>query len=110
VYFLGFFLFGWFESDLSPTVGLYVGLIGSLMVAAAGGLDVAGREGWISARSKTPAPVGTAAAPASVATGESTQPQPHNSPNLPPAGWYGDPSGQAAERYWDGRQWTTQVR
>jgi hypothetical protein len=111
VYFLGFFLFGWFESGLSPTVGLYVGLVGSLMVAAAGGLDVAGREGWIGARSRTPAVVGTTPeAPASVATGESAGLQPHPSPSLPPAGWYGDPSGQAAERYWDGGQWTTQVR
>jgi hypothetical protein len=25
---------------------------------------------------------------------------------LPPPGWYPDPSGVAAQRYWDGREWT----
>ncbi|HVE97836.1 MAG TPA: DUF2510 domain-containing protein [Mycobacteriales bacterium] len=27
----------------------------------------------------------------------------------PPAGWYDDPSGQHAKRYWDGTSWTEQV-
>ena len=27
-------------------------------------------------------------------------------PQLPPAGWYADPTGEASLRYWDGRQWT----
>lgn len=27
-------------------------------------------------------------------------------PNLPAAGWYADPKGEASLRYWDGRQWT----
>jgi hypothetical protein len=27
-------------------------------------------------------------------------------PQLPPAGWYADPSGESSLRYWDGRQWT----
>jgi hypothetical protein len=27
----------------------------------------------------------------------------------PPPGWHPDPSGQAAQRYWDGRQWTEHV-
>jgi Protein of unknown function (DUF2510) len=27
-------------------------------------------------------------------------------PASAPAGWYPDPSGQARQRYWDGRQWT----
>ncbi|WP_082978595.1 DUF2510 domain-containing protein [Mycobacterium sp. 1081908.1] len=26
-------------------------------------------------------------------------------PALPPAGWYPDPSGGQAQRYWDGHQW-----
>jgi hypothetical protein len=26
-----------------------------------------------------------------------------------PAGWYPDPSGTARQRYWDGRQWTSQT-
>ncbi|HMA46862.1 MAG TPA: phospholipid scramblase-related protein [Frankiaceae bacterium] len=28
----------------------------------------------------------------------------------PPAGWYADPSGQHAYRYWDGSRWTEQVQ
>jgi hypothetical protein len=27
-----------------------------------------------------------------------------------PAGWYGDPSGLPAQRWWDGRQWTDHVQ
>ncbi len=26
------------------------------------------------------------------------------------AGWYGDPWGQAAQRWWDGAQWTTHLQ
>jgi membrane protease YdiL (CAAX protease family) len=29
---------------------------------------------------------------------------------LPPAGWYPDPAGAAAERWWDGRGWTGHLR
>ncbi|MGX7823913.1 phospholipid scramblase-related protein [Actinokineospora sp. 24-640] len=28
----------------------------------------------------------------------------------PQPGWYADPSGSAMQRYWDGRQWTSQTR
>jgi hypothetical protein len=27
----------------------------------------------------------------------------------PPAGWYGDPAGEAGWRYWDGQNWTAHV-
>jgi len=30
-------------------------------------------------------------------------------PSLPPAGWYPDPTGQVEQRYWDGAQWTEHV-
>ena len=30
--------------------------------------------------------------------------------HLPPAGWYPDPLGEAGTRYWDGAQWTLDVR
>lgn len=30
-------------------------------------------------------------------------------PDTPPPGWYEDPSGIAALRYWDGGRWTTQI-
>lgn len=32
---------------------------------------------------------------------------PNRPPQLPPAGWYADPTGEASLRYWDGRQWTS---
>jgi hypothetical protein len=28
---------------------------------------------------------------------------------LPPAGWYADPSGAYNQRYWDGQRWTAQT-
>lgn len=30
-------------------------------------------------------------------------------PTAPPAGWYPDPSGQSAHRWWDGTRWTDHV-
>ena len=30
--------------------------------------------------------------------------------NTPPPGWYPDPSGAQAQRYWDGRQWTASMQ
>lgn len=30
-------------------------------------------------------------------------------PDLPPFGWYPDPSGRHEQRYWDGTRWTEQV-
>lgn len=33
-------------------------------------------------------------------------PAPPPEPSLPPPGWYPDPSGQAAHRWWDGSRWT----
>jgi hypothetical protein len=31
-------------------------------------------------------------------------------PQLPPAGWYRDPSGRPGERWWDGRGWSALTR
>jgi len=42
---------------------------------------------------------------------ETTQtPQPAPQPDLPPQGWYKDPGGTNQERWWDGTQWTNQLR
>jgi hypothetical protein len=35
------------------------------------------------------------------------QPSNYPPPQLPPAGWYADPTGEASLRYWDGHQWTS---
>jgi hypothetical protein len=37
------------------------------------------------------------------------QPQPVPAASAAPAGWHPDPHGQAAMRWWDGRQWTEHV-
>ena len=44
-------------------------------------------------------------------TGQTNGQIPQQSPILPPAAWYPDPSGQGSQRYWDGAVWTehTQV-
>lgn len=36
----------------------------------------------------------------------SGSPAPAPPPPAPPAGWYPDPQGQAAQRWWDGSAWT----
>jgi hypothetical protein len=42
--------------------------------------------------------------PGTTALSPSSRPAP--APPLPPAGWFPDPSGTGAQRYWDGHQWT----
>ena len=49
----------------------------------------------------TPAP-GPVPAPVSSAVTDSPPP-------VPPAGWYPDPAGGPAQRYWDGARWTEQT-
>jgi hypothetical protein len=73
--------------------GAFVGLAGGLAALAAGTIGALGSE---------PAPAQTSAVPAA-----SQEP---SRPELAPAGWYPDPSGQASERYWDGRSWTESAR
>lgn len=43
--------------------------------------------------------------------GTAPVPGPHSSaPILPPPGWYPDPSGARAQRYWDGTRWDSATR
>ncbi len=35
---------------------------------------------------------------------------PERQPDLPPAGWFADPSGRPGQRWWDGRGWTDLTR
>ena len=59
-----------------------------------------------------PAPREQAAASAPVAQpspsdrGGRSEPAAPAAPQLPPAGWFPDPAGRAALRWWDGRNWT----
>ncbi len=41
-------------------------------------------------------------------SGEGQSARPEASPT-PPPGWYRDPRGEAAKRYWDGQGWTDSV-
>lgn len=56
----------------------------------------------------TAAPAGPAAPPAAPAQPPPPQPPTAAPPaaTTAPAGWYGDPRGEARLRYWDGQQWT----
>ena len=38
------------------------------------------------------------------------QPSGYDAPAAPPPGWYPDPYGPPALRWWDGAQWTPQTR
>lgn len=44
------------------------------------------------------------------ARGGATAPAPPPPPAGPPEGWYPDPHGQAAQRWWDGSAWTGAIR
>jgi hypothetical protein len=32
-----------------------------------------------------------------------------SAPGAPPAGWFSDPTGRHAQRYWDGLRWSSKV-
>jgi len=123
--------------SIKTGIGVYMALVGSLLVFVAGLLDsVVNATG---PRAPKPAPAAPAAgtppapaAPASPAAGGETQAAPatgggetqvaptpgggETAAGTPipeqaaPAGWHPDPHGQASERYWDGSQWTDQTR
>ena len=76
------------EDDLYRRPGAIIGLVGALIVIAAGVVEL----------------FASATAPAAATL---TQPV---SPLQPPPGWYPDPSGSAAERYWDGTAWSNEIR
>ncbi len=97
----------WLASIASA--GMVVG--GSLLAAA-----IWGRHGW--KRTTGLMGPGWRSAPAAVpgavsatpANGNGSSVTPPNGNTGPAAGWYRDPSGQGAFRYWSGQTWTDQVR
>ena len=77
------------DDDIYLRPGGIVGLIGALLVVAAGVIAMFFEEASQS---------GVAAS------------YPAQQPAQPPRGWYPDPSGSAAERYWDGTTWGNETR
>jgi hypothetical protein len=78
------------EDSLFLRPGGIIGLIGALLVVAAG---VVALRTWAPTR-----PVQTAT------------PYRPQAPIPPPRGWYPDPAGSATERYWDGTNWSNETR
>jgi hypothetical protein len=87
----GNFLSGIVETTSQAGAGVYLMGVGGVLLCVGGGLCL-----WTEFRAlpATPRPQ-RAAGPVSAA---------------PPAGWYADPSGTAAQRYWDGSAWTEHVQ
>ncbi len=100
-------------------VGFWLASIASAGMLLGGSLLAAsiwGSHGWkptmgligISSRSAVAAAPG--AANVTPATGNGASAPDSNSITRPVAGWYRDPSGQGAFRYWSGETWTDQVQ
>ena len=77
------------DDDFYLRPGAIIGVVGALLVIAAGVVELLTR------------------ATAPVAAAPSTRPVP---PLQPPPGWYPDPSGSAGQRYWDGTSWSNETR
>jgi hypothetical protein len=76
--------------------GLLLGWIGVVILACLGPSDEAQHRSFRLTSSAS----GSTAVPA-------PQPTTNPPPQLPPAGWYADPTTPGRFRYWDGATWTT---
>jgi hypothetical protein len=107
--FMGFQALNWIGSFLASSVngsfwghpawGLIFLFIGPACAVAGAILGILDLQGVFA--SSQPATTSGLAATAHGATPDT--------PGMAPAGWYPDPSGQAAQRYWDGTAWSEQV-
>ena len=84
--YFGYILFAGSSDFQDPGVGGFVGLAGAALVFAAGVLGLRARRSEL--QSGTP--------PADDL--------------LPASGWYPDPTGEASERFWDGKAWSDETR
>jgi hypothetical protein len=97
-----------FGVGLGP--GLWIALLGSLLLLGAGASELGNRAGGAQTAGAVPAPGGFSAPPSGPpAAGGGAQATTAGTPAPPAdpsAGWKPDPYGQAAQRYWDGTAWT----
>jgi hypothetical protein len=76
--------------------GLFLGWLGVIILACIG-------PGESTAEHKSFRLSNNSASPITPSAGSPTAPP----PNMPPAGWYADPTTSGRVRYWDGLNWTT---
>ena len=105
-------------SDTEGTKGGFwiLSVLGVLLLLSA--IVAAVTSGSEESAAARPAPAGGLAGPQAPAARPYTPPAASPSPAAPapaakpshPEGWYRDPAGGNAERYWDGTRWTDQFR
>ena len=83
--YVGYGLLAATSDGQDPGVGAFVGLAGALLVFTAGVVGLRARE-------------------------PDSQPATSADDSLAPSGWYPDPTGEASERFWNGREWAEETR
>lgn len=99
-----------FGDDLSSKVGLYLALVASIATSLGAMIATPGRAMLAPPTVGPGGPPRGKIAPGAVSPGATAPAQPASSMPAPSggaaAGWYPDPTGAAAQRYWDGTRWT----
>ena len=118
----GVVIWALFVSSFHPHIGAWLAVVFGAAIALGGLLIEYPAPGQAAARAPAPpaaaqAPTPVAPAPvAAAAAADVAMPAPSASDMTEPiatnvpAGWYPDPSGENAERLWDGSVWTHEVR
>ena len=99
-----------FGDDLSTRFGIYLALIASIAMGI-GAMIATPSGAMVAAPTVGPGgPPRGQVQPGAVSPGATAPAQPASSMPAPAggaaAGWYPDPTGAAAQRYWDGSKWT----
>ena len=99
-----------FGDDLSTRFGIYLGLAGAIAMSLGAAISIPGREMVAPPTVGPGGPPRGKVQPGAVSPGATAPAQPASSMPAPSggaaAGWYPDPTGAAAQRYWDGSRWT----